>query len=550
MSAAPIVNVTPVGGAHGVTVELPTVQMTIDLEEEKINIDRGYARIYPHPDVIRLEEEVATQYGAVQALSFCSPESALFTVMDALFDGKYNGIHVARALPKSMVTFLENTAGKIVPTTDPAAADILISQYPNLSKKSKVDQISVCFVPATEGQSQTESDIVILSLAPEEIGMVLFFNQALADTICPLRRNTGYNVYSRQVERQLTGISKPEFDNSVLKKRLADLEDGDPENTFLFSTGMGSISTAILTALSPQHNRLIMVGSPYVDTRLLLEKWPARRNMPETLFFEVDDLAGIRAAINARTALLICEIPTNPLVRLPDVDKIVAAAHAHKVPVLCDSTIASPYNFQPFAHEIDLIAHSTTKALNGMNDHIGGVLLTRDNTLGKRIASFTQLLQLRMDPADAQVLFHNLGGYEARIKKMNVNAQQLAEYLAAHPKVKEVNYPGLPTHPDFETARHYLRGNGPLLSFVLKGETAQTTPAFYDNLGAPVAKAPSIGSEQTLGCLYTMLTHYADPPEKLARMGLDLYLLRVSVGIELIEQIIDAFESALKQVRL
>ena len=181
---------------------------------------------------------------------------------------------------------------------------------------------------------------------------------------------------------------------------------------------------------------------------------------------------------------------------------------------------------------------------------IGGVLLAREHDGGARIADFTQLLQLQMDPADARVLYHNLGRYEARIKKMNANAQQLAEYLDQHPKVGAVNYPGLASHPDFENARRFLRGNGPLMSFVLKGDIIRTTTAFYDNLGAPIAKAPSIGSEQTLVCLYTMLTHYADPPEKLARMGLELYLLRVSVGVEPVDQIIAAFERALKTVDL
>ena len=153
-----------------------------------------------------------------------------------------------------------------------------------------------------------------------------------------------------------------------------------------------------------------------------------------------------------------------------------------------------------------------------------------------------------MDGEDAMILDRNLNSFASRMKVINANTQRLAEFLDGHPKVKQVHYPGLAGHPDYEISKRYLRSAGCLLSFVLAGDPQTTTPQFYDHLETPIIKAPSLGSAQTLLCLYTMLTHYFDPPEKLAQMGLDKYLIRISVGMEPFEELIHAFEKAFEQV--
>lgn len=347
---------------------------------------------------------------------------------------------------------------------------------------------------------------------------------------------------SRKAERIIRKKTAPTTNYNSLKEKLAELEKGEPSRTLLFTSGMGAISNVILGCQTPRRSKIIMLGSPYVDTRCILEKWPERRGTPETIFLEIDDLARLEQSVDGSTALVVCEIPTNPLLRVPDLAQVVRLAHRQGTRVLVDNTIASPYNLTPFDYEVDYIAHSTTKSLNGMNDHLGGALLARTSRLFKPMQQFYSLLQLSMDPADAAVLNRNLDSFTSRMETMNQNTLAVAKYLADHPKVKRVHYPGLRSHPDYKMACRYLKGFGSLLSFELAGDMEKNTQLFYDNLGAPLKKAPSLGAAQSLICLYTILAHYCDPPEKLARMGLIKYLLRISVGTEPLQDILQAFE--------
>ncbi|MCI0513915.1 PLP-dependent aspartate aminotransferase family protein [candidate division KSB1 bacterium] len=545
------VNVKPVGGEHGVTVELPTVQMNIDYEENKIKLDRGYARIVTHPAVRTLETLMAERYRALSALAFTSPESALFVLMDALYQTGQNGWYLEGPVPNKILRWLQQTAGDLVHLTTPEKAEVLLVDCDHaLAGLNKTAKIVVGFDPdgVMAPMDYHQCYHAIITGYPDaDTGAMIFYDPELAASIKALRRHTGYNLSSRRAERWLQADPKPPaFDLNQLQERLAPLEKAQPDGVFLYSTGMGAISSVILTATSPARPKYVMIGSPYIDTRVLLEKWPARRGMPATVFLDVDDTPGIEAAIDYQTALVICEIPTNPLLRIPDLEPIVALAHQRGAKVLVDNTIATPYNLNPFDFGVDFVAHSTTKALNGKNDHIGGVIFVREPASRQALEHYNTLLKLNMDPADGRVLYQNLAGFNQRMEIMNHQAQQVAEYLARHPKVKQVNYPGLPSHPDFARARRYLRGNGSLLSFVLAGDIERNTRRFYDHLGAPIIKAPSLGSEASLLCLYTILTHYFDPPEKLARMGLEKFLLRISVGTEPLNEIFQAFEAAFK----
>ncbi len=549
MSTSQKVKAQPVGGYHGVTVELPTVQMNLDYEEKKIELDRGYVRFVLHPDVRKLESKAAQQFGAKNALVFISPESALFALMDGLFQHGRKGIWVQGQIPEKILHFLTKTAGEIIPVTTAHEAEIVIHDL-SIPKPpiSPANKIIIGFDAA--GGITTENvpenyHFIISGFPKDESGILLFYDLTLLEEIGLVRRHTGFNLNSRPAERilknQPSSLKSPEQE---IKSKLARLEKALPENVYLYPTGMGAISAAILTHLSPARPKMVMIGSPYVDTRCILEKWPARRGTSESVFLDIDDLKGKKESIDEKTALVICEIPTNPLVRVPDLQQVVEIAHRKGATVLVDSTIASPYNLNPFDYGVDLIAHSATKSLNGKNDLIGGVLFVREAISRQKINDFNALLKLHMDIQDMVIFNENLDGFEQRVAKYNENALLLAQYLEKHPKVKKVYYPGLPSHPDHETAKRYLRGFGSLLSFILAGDTDANTRKFYDNIGTPIIKAPSLGSEQTLMCLYVVLTHYFDSPEKLARMGLDKNLLRISVGLEDMQEIIRAFEAA------
>lgn len=544
------VKATPIGGYHGVTVELPTLETNIKYAESKIELDRGYIRFVLHPDVSRLQNQQAEAFRACGALAVNSPESALFLLMDALFAPANRGWYLTGTLSQHIFELLQHTAGPIATLTSAAAAHVICLDLSQPGEKINFqDKIVVAFDP--QGTWRPETDTIpfkaVVTVDPENgVGYILFFDQPLLDDVKLRRRHTGYNLSSRKAERILNRQPETEItDFESLKLKLALLEKGEPENVLLFPSGMGAISAAILANLTPERPKSIMIGSPYVDTRAILEKWPQRRGTPASIFLDVDDLPQFEQALDDQTALVICEIPTNPLVRVPDLATIVARAHRKGALVLVDNTIASPFNFNPFDYDVDFIAHSTTKALNGCNDHLGGVLIARNAAIRAKVQAFVEQLNLSMDPADAHVLNHNLDGFHRRMKKMNANAHKLAEYLQNHPKVKQVWYPGLPNHPDHAIAQKYLRGNGSLLSFLLEGDLERNTRLFYDALGAPFAKGPTIGSEQSLACLYVILAHYFDSPEKLVQMGLDKYLVRMTVGVEDSAEIIHAVESAL-----
>ena len=553
MSKSKKVDAKPIGGYHGITVELPTVQMNIDYEEGKIELSRGYSRMLPHPIVKKLENDVAERYSAEDAIAFTSPESGLFVIMDALFKAGSNGFHFDSPVFAPFFKMLTDTGGAIVPSTDFESAEVAFYELPaKLRPRAETDKLRIGFDLRNSLKPQDFSKYfhaIITGYPNEAAGFILFYDNQLAEQIRGLRRHTGYNLNSRNAERMLEQ-RKPTHPASAdsVKNKIARLEKTDPSLTLLYPTGMAAISNAILATYSPKRSKMVMIGSPYTDTRSLLEKWPDRRGTPPAVFLEVDDLDGAKQAIDEQTALVICEIPTNPLLRVPDLERIVMLAHRKGAKVLVDNTIATPFNLNPFDYDVDFIAHSTTKFLNGMNDHIGGVLLAKDPTIVERIHQFYALLNLRMDADDAATLDAHLDGFQRRMEIINQNAMKLAAYLDAHPLVKQVYYPGLKSHPDHSVAKSYFKGHSGLMSFVLQGDVKQNTARFYDNLGDPILKGPSLGSERSLICLYTILAHYDDPPEKLARMGLNLYLLRISVGIEPIDEIIRAFEAAFDRI--
>jgi cystathionine beta-lyase/cystathionine gamma-synthase len=545
----------PESGIHGITGTMDTVQINIDFEEGKLELDRGYVRFVIHPFVRQLEQQIATRYQAPKALSFHSVESACFVLLDAMYKTGINGIYSNNPMIEAMGRFLKTTSGLDIPFMNAAIADIIFEDLTApVDEKNPQRKYQIGIHLAGELPSyinQNTYDAIITTYPNNNTGFIIFYNTEFGKDVELLRRHTGFNLNSRKAGRLLKQQTDPvDFNYTELKDKLAILEKGEPENIFLYPTGMGAISTAILSLLTPDRPKMVMIGSPYVDTRCILEKWPARRGTTPAVFLEVDDPDGIARAIDHQTALVICEIPTNPLIRVPDLEKVVEIAHQHGALVLVDNTIASPFNLNPFDYAVDIIAHSTTKSLNGMNDHIGGVVLARDKQIAHKISTFNSLLNLNMDPEDAAVLNQNLNTFTSRMKTMNRNAQKLAEYLDAHPKVKKVWYSGLPNHPDHEIARRYLKGCSTLLSFLLAGDAEQNTRKFFDNIGAPIVKAPSLGGSQSLLCLYVILAHYFDSPEKLAQMGLEKYLLRISVGTENIDKIIEAFEKAFALVEV
>jgi cystathionine beta-lyase/cystathionine gamma-synthase len=253
--------------------------------------------------------------------------------------------------------------------------------------------------------------------------------------------------------------------------------------------------------------------------------------------------------IDKNTAGVIVEFPSNPLIQLVDIEKIVKISHSMGAKVLVDNTIATPYNFNPFYYDVDITVHSTTKFLSGKNNHIGGVVLTKDHDSGEKIEEFNKLINIKMNFNDIRVLTRNIKQFERRMQIINDNSIKIANFLSSHKAIKRVHYPGLENNPDHALMKKYLKGGSGLLSFILDESTMENAEKFYDNLLPPVLKGPSLGSEKTLLSPYVIMAHYEDSKEELERLGFDFYLMRLSIGIEDAETIINSLNHALSYVK-
>ena len=182
---------------------------------------------------------------------------------------------------------------------------------------------------------------------------------------------------------------------------------------------MAAVFSAIYSLISPDKSKFIALGSLYVDTIRILEKWPKKYGINETLFIQSNFEAELKKNIDNNTAGIIFEVPSNPLIQVLDIQKIVSIAHNNDVKVIIDNTIATPYNFNPLDYDVDVIVHSTTKFLNGKNNHIGGALLTSDKELIKEIKNLKKTMNLNMAFDDIRTLIRNLKVFENRMKKIN-----------------------------------------------------------------------------------------------------------------------------------
>jgi len=312
---------------------------------------------------------------------------------------------------------------------------------------------------------------------------------------------------------------------------------------------MAAIFTAIFSLLSRKRPKFIALGSLYVDTLRILERWPNNFNLIETSFIREDFTKLLEKTINENISGVIIEVPSNPLIELADFEKLIEISHSKGAKVIIDNTIATPINFNPFNLGADIIVHSTSKILNGKNNHIGGALLSNSEDIIENIKKFNELTKLDMNVFDMRTLLRNLKKFKPRMEIINENSKAIANFLNHHHSVKKVFHPSLENNPNHLLMKKYLKGGSGLLSFILRDPSAEIAGKFYDHIQKPILKGPSLGSEKTLLSPYVMMAHYEDSKEDLKKWGLEFYLMRLSVGIEPVEEIIACLRSALNLLK-
>jgi cystathionine gamma-lyase/cystathionine beta-lyase/cystathionine gamma-lyase/homocysteine desulfhydrase len=326
----------------------------------------------------------------------------------------------------------------------------------------------------------------------------------------------------------------------ALEQNLAAIEGGAA--AFAFASGMAAIG-AIATMLS-SGDHVVVSDNVYGGTFRLFEQ-VLRRYQLSFSYVDSSDLDLVERAITDRTRMLFIETPTNPILTLTDLAAAAGLARRHALRLVVDNTFASPYLQRPIAFGADLVVHSTTKYLNGHSDSIGGVVVaTRDEDV--RWLGFVQNAEgAILGPMDAWLVLRGTKTLALRMQQHNANGLALAQYLAAHPKVRHVYYPGLPDHPQHALAARQMNGFGGMLAFELGSLDAAKRLLGSVRL---LALAESLGGVETLISHPATMTHASVPTDRRVGLGITDGLVRISAGVEDVEDLKEDLAQALARV--
>ena len=326
----------------------------------------------------------------------------------------------------------------------------------------------------------------------------------------------------------------------LLAAALADLEQGC--GAVVTASGMAAITLS--GYLVPVGGRIVAPHDCYGGTYRLFDAW-RRRGERQVEFIDFGDEAAVRAALTSPAALVWIETPSNPLLRITDIESVAALAHARGALVAVDNTFLSPAWQQPLALGADLVVHSTTKYLNGHSDVVGGAVVARDPALHEQLTWWANCLGVTGAPFDSFLTLRGLRTLHARLEHHGRNAVALAQWLDGQPNVRHVWYPGLPHHPGHELAKRQQRGFGAMVTLELEGGH-DAVRAFVEGLEC-FSLAESLGGVESLIAHPATMTHAAMDPAARARAGLTDGLIRLSIGIEALEDLRADLDRALSR---
>ncbi|HMA11256.1 MAG TPA: cystathionine gamma-synthase [Steroidobacteraceae bacterium] len=328
----------------------------------------------------------------------------------------------------------------------------------------------------------------------------------------------------------------------LLGNALADLEGG--AGGIITGTGMGAIT--LVGHLLPQGARIVAPHDCYGGTFRLFTAWN-RRNELKVDFVRFADEAALDAALAQKTDMLWIETPSNPLLRITDIAGLVKKVKGKGTLVVVDNTFLSPAWQRPLELGADIVVHSTTKYINGHSDVVGGAAISATKELHEQVGWWANCLGLTASAFDSFLTLRGLRTLEARLAVHGRNAQQLAEWLAKQPGVRKVYYPGLPSHPGHELAKRQQKGFGAIVTFELEGGE-NAVRRFVKGLEF-FSLAESLGGVESLVAHPASMTHAAMAPEARAAAGLVDGLLRLSIGIESVEDLQRDLAAGLERAR-
>ncbi len=367
---------------------------------------------------------------------------------------------------------------------------------------------------------------------------------ASGDVVIPIHLSSTFA--RKDVEAPTGGYEYSRSGNPTrfaLEKKLAAIEGAS--HGLAFSSGLAAETTVGLSLLK-KGDHVVAFDDLYGGTRRLFNHVFHDRFGIGFSYVDARDPENVKAAIRKNTRFVWLESPTNPLIRLSDIHEIAGIAHDAGVPVIVDNTFASPYFQQPLALGADIVVHSTTKYINGHSDSVGGAVMLSDEDLFQKIRYNQNAAGAILSPFDSFLVARGIKTLALRMERHGKNALAIARYLEGHEKVREVYYPGLPSHPQHALAKKQMSGFSGMLSFELKGGKTGARQ-FLKNLHL-FALAESLGGVESLIEHPATMTHASIPKKDREKVGVKDSLVRVSAGIENVEDLIADLGQALETI--
>jgi cystathionine gamma-lyase len=318
---------------------------------------------------------------------------------------------------------------------------------------------------------------------------------------------------------------------------IANLEGGK----FGFAFASGCAATTTILHLLRGGDHIVAMDDMYGGTFRLFDKVLKHDGM-EFSFVDLTVVENFKKSIKANTKLVWLETPTNPTLKLADIKKISDIARAHSILVVVDNTFMSPYFQRPLELGADIVVHSATKYIGGHSDVVGGVAITSKSDLAEKLAFLSNSMGAIQGPFDSFMCLRSLKTLPLRMKAHQENALAIANFLETHPKVEKVIYPGLKSHPQHELAREQMHGFGGMITFYIRGGM-ESARKFLENVNV-FSLAESLGGVESLIEHPAIMTHASVPAETRKELGIDDSLIRLSVGIESLNDLLEDLNSA------
>ncbi len=327
---------------------------------------------------------------------------------------------------------------------------------------------------------------------------------------------------------------------SALEENLAAIENG--KYGFAFSSGLAA--THAIATLLKQGDHVIVSQNVYGGTYRIFERVFRKQGL-DFAWVDTSNYEAVGASLKPNTKMIFVETPTNPMLTLTDLDMIADVARVNKLISVCDNTFMSPYFQNPLDFGIDIVMHSTTKYINGHSDAIGGCAVTNKDEIAEQLKFIQNSVGAVPSPFDCYLVLRSTKTLALRMERHNENAMKIAAQLEGNPKIKKVYYPGLKSHPQNELAKKQMRGFSGIISIDLG--SLEGAAKFFNGLKI-FARAESLGGVESLVCHPVSMTHGAVPKEEREKFGLTDGLVRLSVGVEDFEDLMEDINNALHAV--